>query len=197
MLLNDIEIRKLCVGHSVPVAGPMIEPFSEAVSGNGVISWGLTHAGYDVRLGSDIWISKPSYGEVVDPKRMKEEGYEDKIYDKIKVEGDSFILPPHSHVLARTVEYLRIPKHMKARCTGKSTMARCGIVINTTPLEPNWRGFLVIEIGNISPCPVRLYVNQGISQIEFELLTAPPETDYDTKGGKYQNQTGVTPARVQ
>lgn len=94
------------------------------------------------------------------------------------------------------MEYLRIPSHLKGRCVGKSTLARAGILINTTPLEPGWEGYLTIEIGNVSPCPAKLYVGEGIAQLEFEVLSSLPEMDYASKGGIYQGQDSVTPPRV-
>lgn len=206
MLLNDKSIRTLCdPGWVNPddVAGRlrMIEPFSEAVSGNGVISYGLSHAGYDLRLGPEILVFKNSYGEVVDPKRFGEDRYRVWVFDELdyskthtEFAGLAVTIPPHGYILGRSHEYLRIPRHLKGRCVGKSTYARSGILINTTPLEPGWEGHLTIEIGNITPCPAKVYVMEGIAQLEFEVLTAPPEKDYG--GKKYQGQMGVTPARV-
>lgn len=211
MLLNDKSIRTLCdPGWVNPddVDGRlrMIEPFSEAVSGGGVISYGLSHAGYDLRLGPEILVFKNSYGEVVDPKKFGDDEYRRRVFDEVNLLNKlsslsaqcltnySVTVPPHGYILGRSYEYLRIPRHLKGRCVGKSTYARSGILINTTPLEPGWEGHLTIEIGNITPCPAKVYVMEGIAQLEFELLTALPETDYG--GKKYQGQTGVTPARV-
>ena len=219
MLLNDKAIRDLCVDslahlrfqnavvNSVPFVS-MIEPFSEAVSGNGVISYGLSHAGYDLRLGPEILLFKNSYNEVIDPKKFNSSEYRNRVFDEINLpdtvmghriellQNYAVTIPPHGYILGRSYEYLRIPRHLKGRCVGKSTLARSGIIINTTPLEPGWEGHLTIEIGNITPCPAKVYVMEGIAQLEFELLTDPPEKDYAAKGGKYQNQVGVVPARV-
>lgn len=191
MLLNDVSIRKLCVGQS-----PMIEPFSEAVSGHGVISYGLSHAGYDLRLADEVLIFKNSFGEVVDPKLFGDANYQMRVFDgPVSVgAGNAITIPPNGYILGRSYEYLRIPSYLKGRCVGKSTLARSGILVNTTPLEPGWEGNLTIEIGNITPCQAKVYIMEGIAQLEFEMLTESPEKDYT--GKKYQCQTGVTPARV-
>lgn len=216
MLLNDDEIRKLCTapvytnGH-----GPMIEPFVEfwpyveQKLPAGAISYGLDHAGYCLRLDTEILIFKPSYGEAIDPKRFGDAEYKNRMFDRLPINcgtcgksrplecgGCKVVIPPHSYVLGTSYEYLRIPKHIKGRCVGKSTLARAGILINTTPLEPGWEGNLTLEIGNVTPCAAVLHIMEGIAQLEFELLTAPPLVDYKQKGGKYQSQRGVTPAVV-
>jgi dCTP deaminase len=194
MLLSDSEIRKLCF-----VGEPMIEPFSEPTSGKGRISYGLTSAGYDLRLSpKGILVFKNSYGEVIDPKLFKEEAYRNRVFDELPEFplGFAITIPAHGYVLGSSLEYLRIPRHLKGRCVGKSTLARSGIIINTTPLEPLWRGYLTIEIGNINPCPARVYVGEGIAQLEFELIEGKVETSYADKNGQYQNQMSTTPARV-
>lgn len=195
-ILSDKDIRSLCDFYSPPFM-TMLDPFSEAVSGNGIISYGITSAGYDLRIAGDFLVFNPSYGLTIDPKRFKEEEYRNQIFTKIeRKEGQSMLIPPNSYVLGRSVEYIRMPRHLKARCTGKSTYARAGILINTTPLEPAWEGHLTIEIGNVSPCPALIYVGEGIAQIEFETLTSDCEVSYADKAGQYQNQIGVTPSRV-
>lgn len=197
MLLNDADIRKLCTAPVYFDQHPMIEPFSEAVSGNGVISYGLSSAGYDLRLAEEVLIFQGYRGELIDPKRFGEPAYRELIFYRADVYSDGcFILPANSYCLGRSYEYLRIPRHLKARCVGKSTLARSGILINTTPLEPEWEGHLTIEIGNVTSCPARVYVMEGIAQLEFELLTGEPEVSYKGKNGKYQSQIGVTPSRV-
>lgn len=197
MLLNDTDIRRLCLAPLYFGNFPMIDPFSEPVSGGGVISYGLTSAGYDLRLGSEVMIFKNTSGEVVDPKRFKDDDYRRRMFDeRVYQSGDRVIIPANGYILGRSLEYLRIPKHLKGRCVGKSTLARAGILVNTTPLEPGWEGFLTIEIGNVCPCPVCVFVSEGIAQLEFETLTGEPEQDYASKKGIYQNQTGVTPSRV-
>lgn len=196
MLLNDRQIRSLCSS-----SGGMIEPFMEAVSGGGVISYGLTSAGYDLRLAEDVYLFDDSYPYPIDPKKFADADYRVGILRACRVHGDFgrgkfVVLPPNSYALGRSHEYLRIPRYLKARCVGKSTLARCGILVNTTPLEPEWEGHLTIEIGNVTPLPALLYVMEGIAQLEFETLTGEPEVSYKDKGGKYYKQTGVTPAIV-
>ncbi len=195
MLLSDKDIRELAVGPK-----QMIQPFSEGVQGGGIISYGLTTAGYDLRLGDTLLVFKNSWNKLIDPKRFKDEAYCLKVFDKVMV-GESppfiFEIPAHSYVLGFSLEYLRIPDHLKGRCVGKSTYARCGIVANTTPVEPGWCGHLTIEIANTSPCPVTLYAREGIVQLEIEVLSSLPEMNYATKGGKYQGQSAEpVPARV-
>ena len=226
MLLPDHEIRKLCDPNRDEYCGEgiaflpvflskprpvMIEPFSEAVSGNGVISYGVSHAGYDLRLGPEIMVFKNTYNETINPKKFGDEEYRKRVFDECDYsklypfslevglppeEYRAVVIPPHGYILGRSWEYLRMPRHLKGRCVGKSTLARSGILVNCTPLEPGWNGHLVIEIGNITPCPATVYVGEGIAQLEFELLASPPETDYRQKQGKYQDQTGVTVAKV-
>lgn len=194
-ILSDHEIRDLCVGSFGQ--RPMIDPFSEAVSGNGVISYGLSHAGYDLRLGPKILMFKNTSGERINPKRFNDEEYQKRMFDGFDYSAafGSFTIPPHCYVLGYSLEYLRIPKMIKGRCVGKSTLARSGILINTTPLEPEWEGHLTIEIANITPCPAEIFVGEGIAQLEFETLNSEPQTTY--RGKKYQGQTSdPVPARV-
>lgn len=198
MILNDRDIRKLCEAPLYFGNRPMIDPFSEAVSGGGVISYGLSHAGYDLRLGPDILLFDNRLGETVNPKRFADPEYRCKMFREfpgLKV-GEEFHIPPHGYILGHSLEYLRIPDHLKGRCVGKSTLARSGILINTTPLEPGWEGHLTIEIGNQTPCPAVVFIGEGIAQLEFEVLTDIPEVTYAQKKGKYQGQRGVTPAVV-
>lgn len=200
MILSDSDIRKLCCSQIYFTRKPIISPFSEAVSGNGIISYGLTSAGYDLRLAGEILVFKNTSGDIVDPKRFKEPGYVDKMFDKIIIpegsQDNGLTLAPHSYILGRSLEYLCIPKDLKGHCLGKSTYARCGVIVNTTPLEPGWEGYLTIEIGNVSSTPTRIYAFEGIAQLELHQLFSECETDYAKKGGKYQGQTEVTPARV-
>lgn len=196
MLLADFTIREYCLN---PIyhgeTGPMLVPFSEAVQGNGVISYGLTSAGYDLRLGKEIWVYKNTYGDVIDPKRFKDEEYRNRVFDRYMAEGP-VIIPAHGYILGTSLEYISMPKNIKGRCVGKSTYARTGIIINTTPLEPGWKGLLTIEIANTNPSPALVYPLEGIAQLEFEYIDGTPKATYDTKGGKYQDQKGVTPAKV-
>lgn len=201
MILIDRQIRGFCKPiFPTPEFKPMLEPFSEGVQGDGVISFGLTSAGYDLRLGYEVLIFKNSFNELMDPKRLKnDEAYLKRVFDKVDglKQGERIIVPPHSYLLAYSLEYIRMPRNVKGTCVGKSTYARCGILINTTPLEPGWHGNLTIEIANISPCPVPLVAGEGLCQLQFDLLGDFPEKDYESKGGKYQGQgASPTPARV-
>lgn len=191
-ILSDHDIRQLAQQHR------MLEPFSEAVQ-EGVVSYGLTHAGYDLRLGSRVLIFKNSYGRTISPKRMKDEQeYRRQCFDEfVAGDGQPVHVPGHGYVLGYSLEYIRMPRWLKGCCVGKSTLARCGILVNTTPLEPGWHGHLTIEIANVSPCPVELYPGEGVAQLEFHTLTAYPSADYGDKGGKYQGQGAEpVPARV-
>lgn len=186
-ILVDHQIRRL----SVRAKEPLLDPFVEGTQGGGVVSYGLTSAGYDLRLGRKVLVFKNTFNELMDPKRFKrDEEYFKKVFDSLEQlkDGQQVILPPHSYLLAYSLEYIRIPDWLKGTCVGKSTYARCGILVNTTPLEPGWHGNLTIEIGNISPCPVPIYVAEGVAQLEFHRLDATPETDYAKKQGKYQGQ---------
>ena len=205
MLLADTEIRKRCraIAYSEK---PMIDPFVEGVQSNDIISYGLTSAGYDLRMGLEVLIFKNSFGEAIDPKRFKDQTYLDRMFDKLTykhmppdvLNGErlSITIPAHGYILATSYEYLRIPRYLKARCVGKSTYARCGLIVNTTPLEPEWEGNLTIEISNSAPCPSTIYIMEGIAQLEFEQIYGNVETSYKDKKGKYDQQIGVTPARV-
>lgn len=204
MLLNDINIRDCCLlPDGTPCNSPMIEPFSEGVQDGGVISYGLSHAGYDLRLGDTLLVFKNTCNEVVDPKRFNDPDYCSRVFDEVKARADYrqgccvFVLPPHGYALGYSLEYLRIPAMIKGRCEGKSTLARSGLLINTTPLEPGWHGHLTIEISNITPCPALVYAGEGIAQLEFETLMGLPGITYADKRGKYQEQQAVpVPARM-
>jgi dCTP deaminase len=247
MILNDNAIRQLSrAGYcgvmrienyeesTIPLivgSGCMIEPFSEGVSEPGVISYGLTSGGYDLRLSEEMYeytemsykMSKGWYGvpekvyteqTPIDPFRFsrgdeeEREEYKSLVLQRSAIcreankEGitkygkEFFLLPPGAYVLGRSVEYLRIPRRIVGTCVGKSTYARCGVCINTTPLEPEWEGHLTIEIANLAPRPVKIYIGQGIAQLRFEILIDNPEKSYADKKGIYQNQVGVTVPRV-
>lgn len=206
-ILVDWQIRRLCKGDDF-VRGkelhPLLEPFSEAVSGGGKISYGLTTSGYDLRLSphgilqfSTDAVLAMKTGLVVNPKRFKDREYRDRVFDPVEADAEGGVkIPAGGYILGRSVEYFRMPRHLSGTCVGKSTLARSGIIINTTPIEAGWEGYLTIEIGNICNIPATVFVNEGIAQVRFELLSAMPETDYADKGGKYQGQTETTPARV-
>jgi len=203
MPLTDREIRKLCIacednGWVKPLM-PMIEPFSEAVRGGGIISYGLAEVGMDIRLsGKEIWVLNPSFGEAVDPKRMKEEGYTDRIFSKHRDVADhqAITVPAGGYVLGSAHEKFNIPRWLSGEVGGKSTYARCGVSINVTTLEPGWQGELTVEIKNDGGLPVKLYVMEGIAKIRFFRNDGELGQDYSQKGGIYQGQEGVTAARV-
>jgi len=163
----------------------MIEPFAENQVRKGVISYGVSSYGYDMRVAREFKIFTNVHNTVVDPK-----GFDGKSF--VEYEGDVCIVPPNSFALARSVEYFRIPRNALTICVGKSTYARCGIITNVTPFEPEWEGFVTLEISNTTPLPARIYANEGIAQVLFFRGEEEPEVSYKDKGGKYQSQVGVT-----
>jgi dCTP deaminase len=162
-----------------------IEPFAEGASRQGVISYGVSSYGYDVRVGRHFKVFTNARCAVVDPKNFDPASFVD-------IDGDSCLIPPNSFALAETVEYLEIPRDVIAICVGKSTYARCGIIVNVTPLEPEWRGRITIEISNTTPLPAKIYAGEGIAQILFLRTDAPCRVSYADKQGKYQDQPGLT-----
>jgi dCTP deaminase len=178
----------------------MISPFVKDMIQDDVISYGVTHAGYDMRLGCAYKVFKNPRGVHVNPKRMKAEPEYAKLFlEDCRVEkaGDIITVPSNSYILGYSIERFKMPPELSGTCVGKSTYARCGIIINTTPLEPGWEGHLTIEIANVSCCPVDLFAEEGIAQVRFEQLDHAPSIDYAGKGGKYQNQEAAPiPARV-
>ena len=193
MLLCDRDIRNLCIDkEGKPLSRPLVAPYSLPKSGMGTISYGETHSGYDLSLANEIKIFINT-GEVVDPKRCKDEEYCSRIFRDHFIEN-AFTMPAHSYILGRSYEYICMPDNLSATCVGKSTLARVGILINTTPVEPGWEGYLTIEIANTNPCSAVIYAMEGIAQLRFELLSGVPDQTY--VGKKYHKQIGVTPARV-
>lgn len=169
----------------------MIDPFvHDQVKGDGIISYGLSSFGYDMRVADEFQIFTPSTGEltVVDPKR-----HDPKSMTYFK--GAVCIIPPNSFALARSVEYFRMPRNVLGICLGKSTYARVGCITNFTPFEPGWDGYVTIEISNTTPLPMKVYANEGIAQVLF-FEGAPPDVSYADRKGKYQGQTGITFAKV-
>jgi dCTP deaminase len=162
-----------------------IEPWSEGSLRPGVISYGVSSYGYDVRVGRRFKIFTNARCAVVDPKNFDPASFVD-------IEGDSCLIPPNSFALAETVEYLEIPRNIICICLGKSTYARCGIIVNVTPLEPEWRGKVTIEISNTTPLPAKIYAGEGIAQILFLEADAVCHVSYGDKRGKYQDQKGLT-----
>jgi len=162
-----------------------IEPFATGAPRAGVISYGVSSYGYDVRVGRHFKVFTNARCAVVDPKNFDPASFVD-------MDGDSCLIPPNSFALGETVEYLEIPRDVIAICVGKSTYARCGIIVNVTPLEPEWRGRITIEISNTTPLPAKIYAGEGIAQILFLRTDAPCRTSYADKQGKYQDQQGLT-----
>ncbi len=167
----------------------MIEPFAPSqirmVDGKRVISFGTSSYGYDVRCAPEFKIFTNIHSSIVDPKHFDDNSFVERT-------GDSCIIPPNSFALARTVEYFRIPRNVLTVCLGKSTYARCGIIVNVTPLEPEWEGHVTLEFSNTTPLPAKIYANEGVAQMLFFASDEVCETSYRDRGGKYQGQIGVT-----
>jgi dCTP deaminase len=168
----------------------MIEPFCEAQvrkteSGGSIISYGLSSYGYDLRVSNEFKVFTNVFNTMVDPKAFDEKSFVD-------IETDICIVPPNSFALARSVEYFRIPRDVLTICLGKSTYARCGIIVNVTPLEPEWEGHVTLEISNTTPLPARIYAQEGLAQVIFLGAVETCETSYADRAGKYMRQTGIT-----
>ena len=182
-ILPDHQIRYL--SHTTG----MIEPFVEKQTRDGVISFGLSSYGYDARVADEFKIFTNVDAATIDPKSFSETSFVDR-------KKDVCIIPPNSFALARTIEYFRVPKDVLVICLGKSTYARCGIIINVTPLEPAWEGHVTIEISNTTPLPAKIYAGEGICQFLFFRGESPCEVTYSDRAGKYMGQTGVTLPRM-
>ena len=167
----------------------MIEPFVESQTRAGVVSYGVSSYGYDVRVGDAFKVFTNVFNTVVDPKDFDPKSFVD-------IKADICIIPPNSFALASTIEYFRIPRDVLTICLGKSTYARCGIIVNVTPFEPEWEGHVTIEISNTTPLPAKIYSNEGIAQVLFFQSDEPCEISYKDKKGKYQAQHGVTLPRI-
>ncbi len=167
----------------------MIEPFVEKQNHGGVISYGLSSYGYDSRCSNEFKIFTNVDSAVVDPKAFSEKSFVDR-------ETDVCIIPPNSFVLTRSVEYFRIPRDVLVICLGKSTYARCGLIVNVTPLEPGWEGHVTLEISNTTPLPAKVYANEGVAQFLFFKGSAECEVSYADRAGKYMGQRGVTLPRM-
>ena len=167
----------------------MIEPFEASQKRDGVISYGVSSYGYDIRVSDEFKIFTNVNNAIVDPKNFDETSFVD-------FKGDVCVIPPNSFALGRSVEYFRIPRNVITICLGKSTYARCGIITNVTPFEPEWEGFVTLEISNTSPLPAKIYANEGIAQVLFFESDDSPTTSYADKKGKYQGQTGITTAKL-
>lgn len=167
----------------------MIEPFSETLKKSGVISYGVSSYGYDMRVADEYRIFTPSEHAILDPKNSDERMFTD-------FKGDICVIPPNSFVLGRSVEYFRIPRDILTICFGKSTYARNGIVVNVTPFEPQWEGFVTISISNTTSRPARIYSNEGIAQVLFLEASELCEVSYADRAGKYQAQTTITHSKT-
>ncbi len=168
----------------------MIEPFVPEQVRDGKVSYGLSAYGYDFRVADEFRVlSDFEPGGVIDPKDFDGSAF-------VEVKDTACEIPPNSYVLARSLEYFRIPRSVLALVIGKSTYARCGIILNVTPLEPEWEGFITMAVVNSAPMPVRIYANEGISQVIFFESDTPPDVSYADRKGKYQKQTDITPAKV-
>ena len=182
-VLSDKTIRKLANEKD------MISPFEDKQVREGKISYGLSSFGYDARVSEEFKIFTNVNSEIVDPKDFKSTNFVTK-------NGPTCIIPPNSFVLARTVEKFKIPKDILVICLGKSTYARCGIIVNVTPLEPGWEGYVTLEFSNTTPLPAKIYANEGVAQFIFLSGNETPETTYADRNGKYMGQTGVTLPKV-
>jgi len=167
----------------------MIEPFVETQVRGSAISYGVSSYGYDIRVADEFKIFTNINNTVIDPKNFDPRSFVD-------VKTDVCIVPPNSFALARTIEYFRIPRDVLTICLGKSTYARCGIIVNVTPFEPEWEGTVTLEISNTTPLPAKIYANEGIAQVLFFQSDEPCEMSYKDKKGKYQAQTGVTLPKI-
>jgi dCTP deaminase len=175
----DKWIRRMALEHG------MIEPFESGQIREGVVSYGLSSYGYDIRVAPEFKVFTNVHHVVVDPKDFDDRSFVD-------IHGDTCIIPPNSFALARTVEYFRVPRNVLVVCLGKSTYARCGIIVNVTPLEPTWEGYLTLEISNTTPLPAKIYGGEGIAQLLFFEGDEEPEIAYADRQGKYMRQVGVT-----
>ncbi|WP_022947789.1 dCTP deaminase [Methylohalobius crimeensis] len=180
---SDRWIRRMAETHG------MVEPFepkqiSEA-GGERIISYGTSSYGYDIRCADEFKVFTNINSAIVDPKNFDPASFVD-------IKSDVCLIPPNSFALARTVEYFRIPRNVLTICMGKSTYARCGIIVNVTPLEPEWEGHVTLEFSNTTPLPAKIYANEGVGQVLFLEADEVCETSYLDRGGKYQGQTGVT-----
>jgi len=180
---SDAWIRKMAQEHKI------IDPFVDAQVQQGVISYGLSSYGYDVRVADEFKIFTNINSTIVDPKKFDPKSFVDH-------KGDICLIPPNSFALARTVEYFRIPRNIITLCLGKSSYARCGIIVNVTPFEPEWEGFATLEISNTTPLPAKIYSNEGIAQVIFFEPDEVCQVSYADKRGKYQRQTGITLPKI-
>ena len=184
---SDKWIRRMAAEHG------LISPFEadqvRHVNGERVVSYGTSSYGYDIRCADEFKIFTNINSTIVDPKNFDEKSFVD-------FKGDVCIIPPNSFALARTMEYFKIPRNVLTICLGKSTYARCGIIVNVTPLEPEWEGHVTLEFSNTTPLPAKIYANEGVAQMLFYQSDEQCEVTYKQRGGKYMGQTGVTPPKA-
>ena len=180
---SDKWIRRMAEQHN------MISPFESGQikdrDGKRIVSYGTSSYGYDIRCSNEFKLFTNINSTIVDPKNFDPNSF-------VEVQGDYCIIPPNSFALARTVEYFRIPRSVLTICLGKSTYARCGIIVNVTPFEPEWEGYVTLEFSNTTPLPAKIYANEGVAQVLFFEADEICETSYKDRGGKYQGQVGVT-----
>lgn len=185
----DTWIQKMAREHG------MIEPFEEGQikynheHGGKVVSYGLSSYGYDIRVANEFKVFTNVYNSIVDPKNFTDDSF-------VEIKKDICIVPPNSFALARSIEYFRIPRNVLTICLGKSTYARCGIIVNVTPFEPEWEGHVTIEISNTTPLPAKIYAHEGIAQVIFFESDQPCAVSYAERKGKYMKQTGITLPRM-
>jgi len=177
-LKPDHWIRKMALEQK------MIEPFVDSQVRDGVISYGVSSYGYDIRVADEFMIFTNVHSAIVDPKNFDPKSM-------FEFNGDVCIIPPNSFALARTVEYFRIPRNVLTVCLGKSTYARCGLIVNVTPFEPEWEGYVTLEISNTTPLPAKIYANEGLAQVLFFEADDVCEVSYADKKGKYQKQQSI------
>ena len=180
---SDKWIRRMAVEHK------MIEPFADRQVRDGVISYGVSSYGYDMRVANEFRIFTNVNSTIVDPKAFDAKSL-------VEFQGDVCIVPPNSFALARSVEFFRIPRNVLTICVGKSTYARCGIIVNVTPFEPEWEGFVTLEISNTTPLPAKIYANEGLAQVVFFESDEVCEVSYKDKKGKYQSQQGIVLPKI-
>ena len=186
-LLSDKDIREMVKTHK------MIEPYEDVlvkqIDDNKLVSYGLSSYGYDIRVSNEFKVFTNVYNSIVDPKNFRDDSFVD-------IKGPFCIVPPNSFALARSVEYFRIPRNLLTICIGKSTYARCGIIVNVTPFEPEWEGHVTLEISNTTPLPAKIYSNEGIAQVLFFEAKSVCETSYADRRGKYMKQKGIVVPRM-
>jgi dCTP deaminase len=187
MIKSDQWIRRMAAEKR------MIEPFEAGqvreVDGHKIVSYGTSSYGYDIRCSNEFKLFTNLNATIVDPKNFDDKSFVD-------ISGEHCIIPPNSFALARTIEYFRVPRNVLVVCLGKSTYARCGIIVNVTPLEPEWEGYVTLEFSNTTPLPAKIYANEGVAQVIFFESDEVCETSYKDRGGKYQGQTGVTLPKI-